>query len=171
VKYKKYGLYGKHISLTILYGAYMKTLRVSEAVWKYLQERGRPFEDTPNDVLERLFEIQPTPTDETDETEPETTASGRTVQQAFRQPIIDALKALDPTDRRAHKNDVLAHLERTMALTTEDHEKDERGREAWKQRAAWEAVAMRNKGLLLKRKRGIWELVSKFEEMPIAIAE
>jgi hypothetical protein len=132
----------------------MRTIRISEAVWAHLEQHARPFVDSPNDVLERLFQLIQSATS----APATTTASGLTTQRAFRQPIVDALRTLGG---RAHKNDVMTELERTMSLTKEDRETDSRGRTMWKQRAAWERLSMRSDGLLQSPQRGIWELAEK----------
>ena len=36
----------------------MPTIRIDDDVWRYLQGKARPFEDTPNDVLRREFGLQ-----------------------------------------------------------------------------------------------------------------
>ena len=35
----------------------MPTIRIDEDVWKYLQSKSKPFEDSPNDVLRRELEL------------------------------------------------------------------------------------------------------------------
>jgi negative regulator of replication initiation len=35
----------------------MPTIRIDDEVWKYLQSRAKPFEDTPNDVLRRELRL------------------------------------------------------------------------------------------------------------------
>lgn len=35
----------------------MPTIRIDDDVWRYLQDRAKPFEDTPNDVLRRELRI------------------------------------------------------------------------------------------------------------------
>lgn len=131
----------------------MKSIRVSDAVWAMLQQNARPFEDSPNDVIERMLKIR---TEEIPATPKRaTTRSGRTTQQAFRQPIIDALRGLGG---KAHKADVMAELEKSMTFTKEDLETDGNGRLVWRERAAWEAVSMRRDGVLLSPKHGIWEV-------------
>jgi Mrr N-terminal domain len=71
--------------------------------------------------------------------------------------------------RKAHKHEVLAHIEQHFPLTEADRELEgEKNLPVWVGRVAWEASVMRRDGLLLRRKRGVWELVSKFETIPPA---
>ncbi|SRR6266508_490895 len=133
----------------------MKNIRISDGVWALLKKNAEPFEDSPNDVLERLLNIQPANGNGAAAQPATTTASGRTTQQAFREPIIAALRTLGG---KAHKDDVMKELERAMTFTTADTEKDDRGRLVWQQRAAWQAVSMRKAGELKSPKHGIWQL-------------
>lgn len=51
-----------------------RTIRIDDEVYTWLQSRAKPFEDTPNDVLRRIAELD---SNETDQKEEEEMKSGR----------------------------------------------------------------------------------------------
>src|SRR5262245_58380658 len=135
----------------------MRTIPISEDVWNHLKQHAEPLTDTPDDVLRRLLDLPVNAT--------AITAAGRTRQEAFRPAITEALMTFE--DRKAHKQQVLAHIEQHFPLTEADRELEgEKRQPAWVTKVAWEASVMRRDGLLRTRKRGIWELESKFETIP-----
>lgn len=131
----------------------MPTINISQEVMSHLQSHAIPFVDTPDSTLRRLLGI--------DDVQAPTSA-GRTKQEAFRQPILDALKKLGG---KGHKKEVLKLVEQMMPLTDADREvADAVGRISWKLKASWESSAMKRDGVLLKHQRGIWEL--PFDTIP-----
>lgn len=137
----------------------MRTISISEEVWNFLKQHAEPLADTPDDVLRRLLNLPANST--------AITSGGRTKQEAFRPAIKEALMTFE--DRKAHKQQVLAYIEQHFPLTDADRELEgEKQRPAWVARVAWEASVMRRDRELLTRKRGIWELASKFDTIPMA---
>ena len=137
----------------------MRTIQISEEVWNHLKEHAEPLTDTADDVLRRLLKLSANDTT--------ITSAGRTKQEAFRQAIKDALMTFE--DRKADKHEVLAFIEQHFPLTEADRELEgEKKQPAWVTKVAWEASVMRRDRELLKRKRGIWELPSKFDTIPPA---
>jgi hypothetical protein len=138
----------------------MRSIQISEVVWNFLKQHAEPFTDTEDDVLRRLLKL---PASET----ATTTSAGRTKQEAFRQAIKDALMTFE--NRMAHKDQVLAYIEQHFPLTDADKELEGKKQQpAWMAKVAWEASVMRHDEELLRRKRGIWELPSKFDTIPMA---
>ena len=137
----------------------MRAIQISEDVWNYLKQHAEPLIDTPDDVLRRLLRLPANGT-------ATTTLAGRTKQEAFRPAIKAALMTFE--DRKAHKQQVLAHIEQHFPLTDADRELEgEKKLPAWAVKVAWEASVMRRDRELFTRKRGIWELPSKFDTIPM----
>lgn len=81
---------------------------------------------------------------------------GRIPQWAFRQPIVDVLRALGG---RGPVKEVLRLLERKMDFSEADRKKLKNGAIAWENRAQWERAQMKQDGVLKPdSERGWWEL-------------
>jgi|PlaIllAssembly_1097288.scaffolds.fasta_scaffold65252_5 hypothetical protein len=144
------------------------TIRIDEAVYAWLQQQARPFEDTPNSVLRRIAKLdEPVAVREarasTDVAEQ--SDHGKTPQQAYREPI---LKILLERGGQASRVEVLEELEKKMArqLTSFDREPIKSGDIRWQKTAEWQVHLMRKAGLVQPADdtpRGIWILTKKGE--------
>lgn len=81
---------------------------------------------------------------------------GRIPQWAFRQPIVDVLRALGGG---GPAKEVLRLLERKMDFSEADRKELKNGAIAWENRAQWERAQMKQDGVLKPdSERGWWEL-------------
>lgn len=147
----------------------MPTIRIDEEVWRSLQSLARPFEDTPNDVLRRVLNLDPAEkvrrgagvaveTIGGKTTQPDSTALQRTPQQAFRRPILEALVALGG---QAEVSAVIERVREEMKakLTRFDLQDIRSGMVRWEKAANWERFVMVEEGLLeAGTPRGIWKI-------------
>lgn len=160
----------------------MPVIRIDQEVYVVLQHHGRAFEDSPNDVLRRLLQLEPTPQPSPDKAQerpmsvaPAVNASSakeahitspgrRTKEAAFRRPILNALTALGG---RARVRDVVTHVESDVRaiLAPVDHELLGNGEVRWENTAKWERKRMIGDGLLrADSPHGVWELSAQGRE-------
>ena len=144
------------------------TIRIDEAVYAWLQQQARPFEDTPNSVLRRIAKLdEPAAVRET----PASTGAveqsdhGKTPQQAYREPILKILLA---RGGQASRVEVREELEKKMArqFTSFDREPIASGDIRWQKTADWQVHLMRKAGLVRpadETPRGTWALTKKGE--------
>jgi restriction system protein len=144
----------------------MPTIRIDDEVWKALQERAKPFVDTPNDVLRRVFEL--------DQVVSSSSASvpgkkakmrvriGATPEHEYRLPIVESLLELGES---AVADDVLKKVYKRVEsrLKPIDEELMENSTEPrWRNYARWERKNMVMDGLLKPDSpHGLWELTEK----------
>jgi hypothetical protein len=142
------------------------TIRVDEEVFKALQERAKPFVDSPNDVLRRLLSLNGDQAafSTVRKRRPRLPSGTSTPTAAFRQPILKALAELGGKGRAA---EVLKMVETWMAgrLTSVDREWLPQGGDIrWRKKANWERYNMMKDGLvkpISPPTRGTWELTEK----------
>jgi hypothetical protein len=146
-----------------------RVIRVDEDVYKALQARATPLEDTPSSVIRRLIEQVEAFGEARPEIRPHVSKPGtprgnrvpikspeRTRQSKFRRPILEALIEMGG---RAPVDSVLKRVyERTSRqLSTVDHTTISTGEERWRVYARWERKNMELEGLI-KGPRGVWEI-------------
>jgi len=142
----------------------MPTIRIDEDVWKALQDRARPFVDTPNEVLRRVFELNSVAVASSASVtgKKENMSVGATPQREYRLPIADSLRELSG---RAPADDVLKSVLKKVesALRPVDLELMENGGEPrWRLQARFERKNMVMDGLLKSDSaHGWWELTQK----------
>jgi predicted CopG family antitoxin len=146
-----------------------RVIRVDEDVYRALQARAAPLEDTPSSVIRRLIEqVEAFGTGDEEDHEPEASrrekrrpvrSSERTPQRAFRKPILEALVGMNG---RASVEDVLTRVYKTMKgqLSKFDHTTISTGEERWRVYARWARKSMELEGLLTGP-RGVWEITDK----------
>lgn len=137
----------------------MKTIRVDDDVWRKLQKRANPFEDTPNSVLRRVFNLNRSKVGRNGAVR--APRGEKTAQSAFREPILEALYAAGGSAKVA---DVLKSVEASMGakLNAIDRQTLTTGALRWRNTAQWERNNMVEEGLLKKNTaRGLWELTNK----------
>lgn len=149
----------------------MRVIRIDDDVWRVLQKRAVPLQDTPNSVLRRLLRLDAMP----DGAESERgrrrkrrsrlrSGVGRTPQEALKKPILQALKDMGGKGRVA---DVLERLELKMKerLTPVDLERLSTGQVRWKNTAQWARNDLVEEGLVANGSpRGIWQITEKGKE-------
>ena len=144
-----------------------RVIRVEEDVYKALQKRATPLEDTPSSVIRRLIEQVE-----------EFWAAGRMTapirvpeatvlpsdrranpQREFRRPILEALVGVGG---RSQAEAVLTHVHERMKrrLSKFDHTTISTGEERWRVYARWERKNMELEGLITGP-RGVWEITDK----------
>jgi restriction system protein len=142
----------------------MPTIRIDDDVWKALQEGAKPFVDTPNDVLRRVFCLDPVKSSLSKATS-ERKASmriGATQQGEYRLPIVESLLELRGS---AVADEVLKAVFRKVEskLKPIDQELMENsGEPRWRLYARFERKNMALDGLLKPDSpHGRWELTEK----------
>src|SRR5262249_37309423 len=139
-----------------------------EDVYRALQKRAAPLEDTPSSVIRRLIEEIETQPEKPGESQYEeqiidkrrtVKSAGRTPQRAFRRPILESLKELGG---RAPVDDVLTLVYQRVKhqLSSVDHTTISTGEKRWRVYARWERKNMELEGLL-RGPRGMWEITEK----------
>lgn len=145
----------------------MPTIRIDDAVYAWLQNLARPFEDTPNSVLRRIANLNEAPKMENSTSKKsvikKAVNGAKTPQYEFRDPIIKILKKLGGQGDRAH---VLKQLEIEMADQLTDFDKSDisSGTVRWQKSAEWEVRVMREQQFLKpvsQTPRGVWALTEK----------
>lgn len=139
----------------------MPTIRIDDEVFAALQQKARPFIDTPNHVLRRLLDLDATEQKGRSRMKGSKQYIGATPQQAFRAPIIDALRQLGGS---GHAEDALKIVFKHMQshLKPCDYESMKSGEARWRLNARWERKNMLAEGLLKPDSpRGFWELTAK----------
>jgi hypothetical protein len=137
----------------------MRVIRVDDDVWRALQKKAMPFEDTPNSVLRRILKVAGArPGKQAVKRIPR---GERTRQEDFRQPILQALYEKGGPARAA---DVLDRVEQIIGSKLNDIDRAilKQGETRWRNTAQWERSAMVDDGLLKKNSSwGVWELTEK----------
>ena len=143
----------------------MPTIRIDDDVWKALQEGAKPFVDTPNDVLRRVFRLDPVTTSSsiaTSKRRSNMRRIGATPQGEYRLPIVESLLELHGS---AMADEVLQGVFRKVKskLKPIDQELMENGGEPrWRLQARFERKNMVLDGLLKSdSQHGLWELTDK----------
>jgi predicted CopG family antitoxin len=145
----------------------MPTIRINDEVYKALKNMAEPFEDSPNDVIERLLRGKGGPVRSVlahDVGSRKLTRHRRgeaTRKEAYRPNI---LRALVEMGGRGEAADVLKLVERMMSGTLNrfDHGSVSTGEERWRNFARFEKADMVREGLLRPNSpHGIWELTEK----------
>ena len=137
----------------------MRVIRVDDEVWRALQKKALPFEDTPNSVLRRVLKVNGVRSRKN--AAPRLPRGQRTRQEDFRQPILRALYEMGGSGKTT---EVLDRVKEMIGdkLTDADHATMKRGEIRWRNTAQWERNTMVEDGLLKKNSpRGIWELTEK----------
>jgi len=137
----------------------MRVIRVDDDVWRALQKKALPFEDTPNSVLRRILKVNRgrKPKDGNGRLARGT----RTPQERFRQPILQALYEKGGAAKTAEVLDRVGEILR-LELNDADRAKMKHGEVRWRNSAQWERNDMVEDGLLKKSSpQGIWELTDK----------
>ena len=147
----------------------MKVIRIDDEVWKLLQKRAVPLQDTPNTVLRRILRLD-VAVEENGVGKQNgrrrrkrrlRPGAGRTPQHAFTKPI---LQVLDETKGEARMAEVLTRLESKMKgqLTSIDFERLSTGQTRWKNTAQWARNELVSQGLLANNSpRGVWRITDK----------
>jgi len=136
-----------------------RTIRVDEEVFKALQDRAKPFVDSPNDVLRRLLGLNGS-----------SGGSGRrprapcgiATREADYRPLI--LACLAKAGGSAGRREVLKSIEEAMngRFKPRDLERLPSGAVVWVTYASYERTNMVLDGLLKRDSpRGIWELTER----------
>jgi len=137
----------------------MPVIRISDEVYRELQKFAVPLEDSPDDVLRRIFKISPRQASLTAAT---TRLATRTPEEAFRGPI---LKTLLRMKGKGKVKDVLDAVEQIVgaSLTPFDHQPVKTGGVRWRTTAMFERKRLVAEGLLFdaNSRRGMWELTPK----------
>lgn len=144
------------------------TIRIDEAVYAWLQQQARPFEDTPNSILRRIAKLEnavPLPNTLTRAGNMAPSHLEKTPQTAYREPI---LKILLSHGGQSPRIKVLQELEKKLArqLTPFDKEAIKSGAVRWQKSAEWEVRRMRIADLIRPdgdAPRGVWALTKKGE--------
>jgi hypothetical protein len=141
----------------------MPTIRIDDDVWKALQEHAKPFVDTPNDVLRRVFHLASETSSPASATGGKATMRiGATPQSEYRLPTVQSLRELGGS---AIADDVLRKVIKKMEgkLKPVDLELMENGGEPrWRLYARFERKNMVIDGLLkADSAHGWWELTEK----------
>lgn len=148
-----------------------RVIRVEEDVFKALQRRARPLEDTPSSVIRRLIEqVEAFGVGEEESTEKHDLVRSRgkrspvrsperTPQPHFRRPILEALIDMGG---RGSVDDVLAQVHDRMKgqLSKFDYTTISTGEQRWRVYARWERKNMELAGLITGP-RGVWEITDK----------
>jgi hypothetical protein len=154
----------------------MRTIRIDEDVWRALQRRATPFEDTPNAVLRRALGLdgakpRQVPGDliPAGQTGPRASApsrrlprgGGRTPEDAFRLPILEALVEIGGAGPVAEVMRIVQEKAKSF-LTPVDYDKVPSGYVRWRNNAMWERKKMVDEGLLKSDSpHGYWEITDK----------
>ena len=147
----------------------MKLIRIDHDVWKLLQEKAVPLEDTPNAVLRRLLGLdksqltkkQNKKSKKRNKRKRLSPHSGRTDQSIFIKPILEVVQDLGGS---AQAKDVLNKIEKRMKthLAPVDLEPLRSGQIRWRNTAQWARNELVSDGYLAKETpRGIWEITEK----------
>jgi len=144
-------------------------IRIDDQVYAWLQERAKPFEDTPNSVLRRIAGLDATDGSSglgkkrTFSRDDDDAGAQKTPQHAYREPL---LKILKKHGGQASRTQVLRELESILdkSPTAHDRKKIKTGAVRWERTAEWEVRLMREEQLIQPVKntaRGVWALTPK----------
>ena len=144
----------------------MKLIRIDSEVWKCLQGKAVPFEDTPNAVLRQVLGIDKKESrgksDRKSGNKRLPPGSGRTVQAKFRKPILEILKV---SGEPVAVKEVMNQLEKKMKLAPVDFETVKSGQVRWRNTAQWARNELVSEGLVKKDSpRGVWQISEKGED-------
>lgn len=142
----------------------MPEIKISSPVYQRLLRRSISFDDTPNDVIDRLLDQA----EGTAASGNDSSASLRTEAPAPPGSILPVgdywlpiLSTIAEAGGSAHANDVIDALEERMgdALKDRDRETLRNGEVRWRNRARFARLRMKERGLLSNTsQRGIWEI-------------
>jgi hypothetical protein len=137
----------------------MRVIRVDDEVWRALQKKALPFEDTPNSVLRRIVRVNG---HRSRKKGVKRIARGeRTAQEDFRPPILQALYESGGSGKTAEVLDRIGEILGSK-LTNADRAELTHGEIRWRNTAQWERNVMVEEGLLKKNSpHGVWELTEK----------
>ncbi len=144
-------------------------IRIDDQVYAWLQERAKPFEDTPNSVLRRIAGLDASDSSSglgkrrTFSRDDDDAGAQKTPQHAYREPL---LKILKKHGGQASRTQVLRELESILNknLTVHDRKKIKTGAVRWERTAEWEVRLMREEQLIQpveNTARGVWTLTPK----------
>jgi len=137
----------------------MRVIRIDDDVWRALQRKAMPFEDTPNSVLRRILRVNGRGARK--KGVGRIARGHRTLQQEFRWPILQALYGNGGSGRTAEVLDRVGEIVKSK-LTDADRRKLAHGEIRWRNTAQWERNVMVDEGLLKKNSpHGVWELTEK----------
>jgi hypothetical protein len=137
----------------------MRVIRVDDDVWRALQKKASPFDDTPNSVLRRVLKVNGVRSRKKDTKR--IPRGERTPQEDFRQPILRALYEQGGSGKTAEVLDRVGEILGSK-LTDADRASLNHGEIRWRNTAQWERNVMVDEGLLKKSSpRGVWELTEK----------
>jgi hypothetical protein len=149
----------------------MPVLRVSDQTWKRLQSHARPFDDKPEDIVNkaldaldekagRVLTAADIELDDAGLTTPSTkgAAAKKLPQKEFRIPLMDTVMELGG---EAQTSDVRRIMQEKMAprLSPADYEFVSSGDPRWWNAICWERKALVTEGLFVSDSdRGVWKL-------------
>jgi ABC-type Fe3+-citrate transport system substrate-binding protein len=138
----------------------MHMIRIDDEVWQRLKSKGEVFEDTPNDVLRRILELEPV---NIRNGSSRLRRGEKTPNSAYRGPILRALGELGGS---AKASIILSRVEELMSkqLNELDRQTTANNQARWSNTAQWERVRMVKDGLIQKKAHGIWELTKRGKE-------
>jgi hypothetical protein len=147
-----------------------RVIRVEGDVYKALQKRATPLEDTPSSVIRRLIEeVEAFDGEENESLQPNAARAGgkrspvrspeRTPQREFRRAILEALVGMGG---RGPAEQVLMQVHDRMKrrLSKFDFTSISTGEQRWRVYARWERKNMELEGLITGP-RGVWEITDK----------
>ncbi|MGA2412798.1 MAG: winged helix-turn-helix domain-containing protein [Candidatus Sulfotelmatobacter sp.] len=143
----------------------MPTIRIDDEVWKALQKDATPFVDTPNDVLRRLFHLDPT--NSTPSRTPERKANmrqriGATPQSEYRLPILEALRELRGSGAADDVLKLVFKKVEGMLKPIDLELMENSGEQRWRLNARFERKNLALDGLLKPDSpHGVWELTER----------
>jgi Mrr N-terminal domain len=138
-----------------------RTIEVDTEVWNSLQGLAEPFTDTPNSVLRRLLELDPSAAPEQGlrtQARRRAPAGSLLPESAYEQPI---LKALVGQGGRAPAREVITAVGDAVRekLTQLDQADLSNGGKRWENRVQFTRLRLKERGLLLSGSpRGVWEI-------------
>lgn len=137
-------------------------VRLSDNTYARLQSHGTPFEDKPEDVINRALDALDLQTNRAPTTDvlPSDLPSGRKrlSQQELRHPLLTTMIALGG---EAHVGEIRKALEAAVAsqLSEADHEPVSSGDPRWWNAVCWERKRLVDEGLFADNSpRGIWKI-------------
>jgi hypothetical protein len=143
----------------------MPVIRISERTWERLKKHARPFEDSPDDVinlaLDALDERGVPPRPDTAEASPKPKAARqghKLPQKEFRLPLLATLRDLGG---KSPTKIVRERMERKLAsqLSDDDYSPVAGGEPRWWNAVCWQRLVLVKQGLLKDdSERGVWEL-------------
>jgi len=144
----------------------MPDIKVSSPVYQRLLRRSKSFDDTPNDVINRLLDqVEGAGDSDKSGNNAFSLSDEAPAPPGSILPVGDywvpILRLLVEAGGSAHANDVIDALEERMgnALQDRDRETLRNGEVRWRNRARFARLRMKERGLLSNTsQRGIWEV-------------